>query len=454
MLGELEVDKIFKRKYENTSETSTQSNEMSNKICHQHYDHSYAKNIIIDLVNDDCLCEIFMYVPICERLKIAQVCKKWNRVLYSYCFKLKKFVLSHWEYDRPQNALKQFKTNKRKLSFLRSFLNNSCNYLTELDLVAYDNSNIVPILNDSCPNLVKLRLRLKYPFDNKDLENAFSGMSKLKILKIIIQRAFKIPSTLILSLRNVANTLNELTLISQSEGTFTLCQFSSSFLTIIPQLKALKKIEIGGMCITSYISEAIANAKLDFHYHEHIYKKLKEVINRELENITSLCLHKPYELTDDMLYNVANNFEFLNYFGGDCAFVTDVGIQAITKMKHLENLYLSGKNNVTDFPLKLLKGLKKLELPDSYNITNNSIEKILENSPYMQELAFKHTSITREFLTIVMEAAETRKIDMRLYVQFPGHCVDIIKRKYFFAHCYCEKKHSPNIFDSLNKNYL
>ncbi|XP_044010433.1 uncharacterized protein LOC122854086 [Aphidius gifuensis] len=175
MLGKLEVDKIFKRKCGNTCQTSTQSNKKRQKIYHQHDDHSNAKKIIIiDFLNDDCLSEIFMYVPVCERPKIAQVCKNWNRVVRSHCFKVKKLELSHWEYDCPQNSLEQFKTNENKSSFLRSLFDKCCSYLTELDLVAYDNSNIVPIVNESCPNLVKLRLRLRHPFDNKDFKNAFS----------------------------------------------------------------------------------------------------------------------------------------------------------------------------------------------------------------------------------------------------------------------------------------
>ncbi|XP_044014747.1 uncharacterized protein LOC122856912 isoform X3 [Aphidius gifuensis] len=278
MLGKLEVDKIVKRKCKNKSQISTQSNKKRRKVYPQHNDHSYVKNIIIDLVNDDCLSEIFMYVPICERPKIAQVCKKWNRVVCSYCFKVKTLVLSHWEYDRPKNILEKFKKSEKKFSFLRSLLDKSCTYLTELDLVAYDNSNIVPLLDEFCPNLVKLRLRLKY-FFVKDLENAFSRMSKLRVLKIIFQGFCRIPVILLVSLKNVVNTLNELTVINQSKDIFTLCRFPNILVALIRQFKALQKIETGGMLITKRMYGAIVDAKLNFYYHEHVYGKLNNVMN-------------------------------------------------------------------------------------------------------------------------------------------------------------------------------
>ncbi|XP_044013860.1 uncharacterized protein LOC122856234 [Aphidius gifuensis] len=255
-------------------------------------------------------------------------------------------------------------------------------------------------------------------------------MSQLRVLKIIFQGFCRIPVILLVLLKNVVNTLNELILISQSNGIFPVCRFPDSFAALICQFKALKKIETGGMLITRHISEAIADAKLNFHQH---------VINYELITITKITLSEKYEITDDILYNLANSVKFLGYLSvNNCSLVTDAGIQAITKMKHLENLFLSGKNNVTDTPLKFLRGMKRLELPDSYEITNNSIEEILENSPYMCDLTFKHTSITPEFLTIAMEVSEKRKKNMRLDVQFSGCCVDAIRHKYLDILCGCD----------------
>ncbi|XP_044010431.1 uncharacterized protein LOC122854083 [Aphidius gifuensis] len=375
-----------------------------------------------------------MYIPVCERPKIAQVCKNWNRVVHSYCFKVKKLELSHWEYDCPQNFLEQFKTNENKSSFLRSLLDKCCSYLTELDLVAYDSSNIVPIVNESCPNLVKLRLRLRHPFDNKDFKNAFSRMSKLKILKIIFQRTPKIPKTLILSLKNVANTLNELTLFNKSEGTMTWSQFPNSFLAIIPKLKALKKIEIGGIGISCRIANAIVDAKLNFHHHEYI---CKDYLDIKLVDITHLFLSDIDKLTDDVLYIIANSMKFVNHLSGNSSLVTDIGIQAITKMKHLKHLYLPGKSNITDSSLKLIKGLQRLVLPGSYKITNNTIEEILENSPSIYVMRFEHTSITPEFIEAAKKVSNERKILLKLLVQFPNHCVSQIKTEYLHVWCLC-----------------
>lgn len=84
-------------------------------------------------------------------------------------------------------------------------------------MTAYDNCNIVPVINEFCPNLITLRLR----FTNMDehvLINSFTRLSKLKSLTIIFQNMKRfelLPSAaLIDSLRNVANTLTDLNLFN------------------------------------------------------------------------------------------------------------------------------------------------------------------------------------------------------------------------------------------------
>ncbi|XP_044013249.1 uncharacterized protein LOC122855742 isoform X2 [Aphidius gifuensis] len=185
----LESENLFYKKRKVTSEMSTPSlNEKNNKIYYQHHDHSYAKNIIfehaksiiIDSVNDDCLAEIFMYVPVWERPKIALVCQKWKRALDYSWSNVKKLQLTHWERAENPNCLKKFTTPEEKLSFLKSLLNKCGRYLRQLDLTAYGHSNIVPVINEYCPNLVELRLRFTYEDDILDIES-YSRLSQLKI---------------------------------------------------------------------------------------------------------------------------------------------------------------------------------------------------------------------------------------------------------------------------------
>ncbi|XP_044001693.1 uncharacterized protein LOC122847900 [Aphidius gifuensis] len=202
---------------------STRCSEIKNKLYGHHDDQSYAKDVLtIERVNDDCLAEIFMYLPACERPKIALVCKQWKRVLDYYSwFNVKKLELTYWRYHKDSNFLtKNYPTIDRQFSFLKSLLNKCGRYLTKLDLTAYNHCNIVPVINESCPNLVELRIRIEY-IDDAILDNAFTRLLKLKVLKIIFQcfktRDTLIPFTLINSFLNVADTLTELNLSNWTE---------------------------------------------------------------------------------------------------------------------------------------------------------------------------------------------------------------------------------------------
>lgn len=54
------------------------------QIYRRHYDHTYAKKInMIYFVNDDCLNEIFAYIAVFERPKIAQGIINNISVVYS-----------------------------------------------------------------------------------------------------------------------------------------------------------------------------------------------------------------------------------------------------------------------------------------------------------------------------------------------------------------------------------
>ncbi|KAF7992970.1 hypothetical protein HCN44_005751 [Aphidius gifuensis] len=135
-------------------------NKKNNKTYYQHYDDD-AKNTAIDFVNDDCLAEIFTYLSVCERPKIALVCKKWKQAFDHSWQSVKKLELTHWEYNECPSYLKKYTELYGQVRFLKLLLDKCGRYLTELDLSAHGYDCIVPIINKSCPNLVKLRLRFK-----------------------------------------------------------------------------------------------------------------------------------------------------------------------------------------------------------------------------------------------------------------------------------------------------
>lgn len=76
--------------------------------------------------------------------------------------------------------------------------------------MAYDNSDVMPLIKRTCPQVVALYLRFAN-VKNVHFRNAFSYMSKLYVLKIIFHCDSSIPTLLIDSLKDVAGTLHHLT---------------------------------------------------------------------------------------------------------------------------------------------------------------------------------------------------------------------------------------------------
>ncbi|XP_044009629.1 uncharacterized protein LOC122853310 [Aphidius gifuensis] len=412
--SKLEVEEISVKKNKGVNQDSSRSfNNKSKKIYPQHYDHSYVKNIIIDCVNDDCLAEIFTYVPTCERPKLAVVCKKWKRALDDSWFNAKKLELIYWRWDEYPNCLEKYPTIDEKLSFLKSLLNNCGRYLTKLDLTAYDHCNIVPVVNDYCPNLVRLRLRFT-SIDDVLLFNAFTRLSKLKSLTIIFQnmKSKLIPLTLLNSLRNVADTLTELNMLHFIDHYDDRCDYPKEFDCVIRELKSLKRFEDAGIHTFLDISTYISDNKIS-HYTHNFYTPY----STSLSTITELKL-RIWPIQDNSLYNIANTIKNLKLLWVRSDRITDDGVVAISKMNNLQYLGFLGSNHVTDYSIKLLKNMKRLILPRSNKITDYSVTKVLENSPNMEKLCVMGTSVTAKFFKKAAEISNNRKTHLYFYISF------------------------------------
>ncbi|XP_044010432.1 uncharacterized protein LOC122854084 [Aphidius gifuensis] len=327
----LELENLFCEKYKIRSEMSTSSfYKKNNEIYYQHHDHSYAKNIIIDLVNDDCLAEIFTYIPACERPKIALVCQKWKKVLDYSWGDVKKLQLTHWERAEYPNCLKKYPTPDGQLSFLKSLIYKCGRFLTQLDLTAYGYSNIVPVINEYCPNLEKLRLRLIYDEDDIINREGFSRLSKLKVLTVIFQymRYETMLDCIINALLPLANTLTDLTLFnwkgdSPCEHTGP-CVFSGATIYVLSRMKALKRFEFGGIQTFPDLEEYLKNnCTLECSYYDRSLNK--NFIKANQLSITTLNL-KEYKVSDDSLYTIANTMKQLTKLKINWERITNDGV--------------------------------------------------------------------------------------------------------------------------------
>ncbi|XP_044013540.1 uncharacterized protein LOC122855916 [Aphidius gifuensis] len=385
-------------------------NEKSEKINHEQNDHYYAENTIIDYVNDDCLAEIFLYVPACERQKIAMVCKKWKRALDYSWFNVKKLEFTFWRYYKYIFSFKKYyPTVDVKLSFLKSLLDKCGRYLTILDLTAYARCNIVPIINDYCPNLEKLRLRFIL-IDDTMLSNAFTRLSKLKSLTIVFQmmRNNIIPETLINSLKNVAGTLTELYLLNFVSHLNECCDYPKNLRYVLCRLKALKRFEVAGIRGFKNSFKYLKYNEMSFYFNHNEYLKKPRNLGDSFINIRQLDLTN-YLINDNTLYTIANTMEQLKSLTIPCEQITDDGVVALSMMNYLQVIYLNGHNNVIDSSIKLLKNIVKLSLPHSNKITDVSVMKLLENSLKIKCLLLHYTSLTANFIKKAAEISSQRK---------------------------------------------
>lgn len=408
----------------NTSQISKESsNRKRKRVDSSKYNcHKYPcpKNLINNLLIDDCLAEIFKYVPVLERPKIALVCKKWNRVLPRSWASVKKLKFTHWRYDDYQNILQTQFPLSGGYFFTESMLYKCGRYLTELDMTANPSCMVMFIINETCPFLIKLRLRIRDMMYKFNFDNVFSHLSKLKILKIIFHDTDpdKHNPTFFNSLLNIADTLNELSLSTWDLNYPNLIPISTVFCSVIPQLKALRRFELFGFHIPESFMLYLTSAPFEFYYQNAIFGPIGINVISSSSNMYQEFLFQ-HEVTDDFLYNLANLNPHLVILSALSTFVTDEGIEAILKMNKLRSLQLISYNNhrVTDSSVKLLKNLEYLRLPTSNKITDDSVIKILENSPNLSTMLYiGMTGITSKFVEKAIEFANKRKSSLEIYI--------------------------------------
>lgn len=106
----------------------------------------------IQVLNDDCLIEIFLYLPIADRIRMERVCKRWQALSQESWRSVKRLdlVRNNWGLS-PKIRLQNIDT-----STLRKVLIKCGQFLTHLDLSKYPHmlgSSTLTIVGKFCPNL-------------------------------------------------------------------------------------------------------------------------------------------------------------------------------------------------------------------------------------------------------------------------------------------------------------
>lgn len=370
--------------------------------------------------NEKCLVPIFKYISLFERPKLALVCKNWKKALVNSWCDEKKIELNYWKCDdiSPWNG---------KVNLLVPLINRCGIYLRELNILAYDDSKIMPLINENCVNLEKLQVRFQH-VKNEHFENAFSHMSNLKTLKITFQCESSVPETFIESLKNVAGSLNHLFIANWEMPFSHSIYIPGSFTAILSELKVLNHFEVFGykMALSSIVAATRKNNEHILRFHYDHWKYWRSIVYPDMpstqlniKKFTHLLFHLYVLATDDLLINLANTADNLKALKISGDIVTDMGIIALTKMKKLKHLLIVTNNPnelITDSSVVLFHDMTELCFSECLNLTDYSLIKAVENSPRLMSLACPRSKITYEGIKKIGDIVTARKSEKPLYL--------------------------------------
>ncbi|KAF7987709.1 hypothetical protein HCN44_003572 [Aphidius gifuensis] len=223
------------------------------------------------------------------------------------------------------------------------YIINLCGYnLTKLDVQAYPFSEIMPLINNNCPNLEILLLAFK-EIESQDFENVFSNISHLMSLTIQWRCEYStLPDTLAKSLEQVGGTLDYFYLQCISKNN-VLCLPNSLALAFL-RFVVLKRLRIHGFEPSQLLIGAIGlmenlvNLSFFFSWKKHqmIPKKIDMHPIGYLKNLEMLNIDIDSGVTDEFLINLSNNARKLKRLLIIDTYITDKGIDALKNLKGLK----------------------------------------------------------------------------------------------------------------------
>ncbi|XP_044005677.1 F-box/LRR-repeat protein 2-like [Aphidius gifuensis] len=274
------------------------------------FDDDFETKIMV--LDYDSLAQIFMWLPVSQRIFMENVCHKWKEACQPPWYDIKK-------YKCGVSISGNYKNRLLTQSFVKKVLLRCGAYLKELALSKVCNSSIFPIVGERCKNLT----RLEFVFDETSRE-----LTKEAIIAI-------------------SNNCKKLEHLEIPYCKITSCPFSLDHLSKLQYLEYLdlsciKKLQDSTII---FIADECKHLKyLNIEGPNNITENAFDVLMK-LENLK--------ELTIDCNKTITNNFveklkglRVLNCRG--CINLTDAGIiQVIKNCPDLERLTLSFIDNIT-----------------------------------------------------------------------------------------------------------
>ncbi|XP_044008872.1 uncharacterized protein LOC122852856 [Aphidius gifuensis] len=187
-------------------------------------------------------------------------------------------------------------------------------------------------------------------------------------------------------------------------------------ISVMTQLKALRQFRTSGISHPNSLGVYLNNSKTIRVFSDNSCYISHKIDRKELFEKIEVLNILNWLIPDDIICNIANTMKRLHTLHVSCHWLTNTAIVTCTKMNNLKFINFFGYNNVTDSSIKLLKNLTHLKVPLSNKITDESIIKVLENSPEMQCFSLKNTGITHKFIEKAAEISKNRKRQLKIEV--------------------------------------
>ncbi|XP_015175842.1 PREDICTED: F-box protein SKIP2-like isoform X2 [Polistes dominula] len=387
-------------KNNNSTKDSNKSREMSstNKTDQDTVDNSTIASI--NVLNDDCLIHIFLYLPIMDKIAIERVCQRWKDVSKKSWYSVKKLDLS----NHTWGILSDYK--KINTSDLRQVLLRCGRFLTQIDfphkypsltrstlliiaklcpnLEIVDFSGIelsssgLELLADNCTNIKKLSLAF-YPCSSSLID---------KDLSLLFRMCKRLTSVSLREMRISGKCLGFLSSDTLEELVLTACNNITPrhFINVLENQKNLKKLVINkSTFFIGVLLEAMAKyctnlqqfelTNVDFC--EFYYRDSNILHLTKFVNLETLILSTNNFVDNFLLIALASTCTKLTYLDiENCNKVTDTGLQAVATLPKLETLIINYLNEITAIGLDNMCSLRRLEYIHGWNKSDASLSCI------------------------------------------------------------------------------
>ncbi|KAH0554243.1 uncharacterized protein LOC123262624 [Cotesia glomerata] len=392
------------------------SEKAQKKIPKQKRDQADQKIEGIDYINqidDDCLINIFLYLPITDRMRIERVCKRWQAVSARSWHDIRTLDLTQQLIHLPK------KIKKIKNRAFEKIVERCGRFLTTLNFSTVNlgcNSEVLPIIGEHCRNITRLTLQLhKYPV--KDLSKLLAQVEKLRYLEIKdIKKHFKI-EVLVFLPHDSIEEIHLSTLQSYNSFDPSLRSLGNPKSAVFRKLQNLRSLTLNGFVVRHDNLKLIAEKPHLTHLslaNCSIKKINKLTISSSLQHLN---LTKVLEVSNTLLTSLASKCKELKYLNiNSCSLVSAAGISALISLPSLEVLMLDDIYGVSDSTLSRFVTLHELHCQNCEKVRDPGIIALIETAPNLRFLNIFNTGVTSDVLDTADAVTKIRTNNLKLHL--------------------------------------